>query len=109
MHDIEIENSEFHGGSAAQGWFGLEIRCATNVSIHQDFSEGGQVLISLPYVKTAHVYSNFFNLSGKRLLGVEVAAANNVTLDHNTFNGDGPRSNDTAVSMNSGSVAPIIT
>ncbi len=102
--DIVVSNSDFHGGSQSVGWFGLEAKCAQNLTILNNSFEGGQVLVSLPDSNNVLIKGNSFSLPNTGAYwGVEIAHANDVVVDGNTFTGNSSQYA-AAVEQNSGSL-----
>ncbi len=89
--------------SQSVGWFGIELKCFEDVLIEGNTLRGGHVLISLPDSNRVAIRSNLLDTSGFAFYAVEIPKANDVTVEYNTVTGDGPTSNETAFSANSGS------
>jgi hypothetical protein len=99
-----IRDNVIDQGAGDVGWFGIELKQSRAARIEGNTIKGGQVLVSLPETDQAVVRNNTFDLRGTAYWGVEVANANDVVVEHNTFIGGGPTTGDHAVSLNSGSL-----
>jgi hypothetical protein len=95
-------------GTGSAGWFGIELKCHDGVTIEGNTLKNGQVLVSLPDTDNVMIKGNVFDLRGSPFWGVEVAKAMNVTVQGNTFIGDGQNGGDHAVSMNSGAKYTVV-
>jgi nitrous oxidase accessory protein NosD len=99
-----IRNNVIDQGPGDVGWFGIELKQSRAARIEGNTIKGGYVLVSLPETDQAVIRSNAFDLRGTSHWGVEVANANDVVIEQNTFTGGGPNAGDHAVSLNSGSL-----
>ena len=106
---ITVRGNKIDQGDDATGWFGVELKLSPNAVIVDNDIRGGGVLISLPDSDNVIVSGNRLDLRGSAGWGVEIAKSNDVTVEDNTFTGDGPGTGETAVSMNSGSLRALIT
>ncbi len=106
---ITIRGNTIDQGDATTGWFGVELKLSPGAVIVDNDIRGGAVLVSLPDSDGAIVSGNRLDLRGSATWGVEIASSDDVTVQDNTFTGDGPSSDDTAVSMNSGSLRALIS
>ena len=106
---ITVRGNKIDQGDEATGWFGVELKLSPNAVIVDNDIRGGGVLVSLPDSDGVIVSGNRLDLRGSAGWGVEIAKGNDVTVEDNTFTGDGPGSGETAVSMNSGSLRALIT
>lgn len=105
---ITVRSNRINQGDATTGWFGVELKLSPDAVIVDNDIRGGRVLVSLPDSDRAIVSGNRLDLRGSATWGVEIASSDDVTVADNTFAGDGPRTKDTAVSMNSGSLRAVI-
>jgi nitrous oxidase accessory protein NosD len=101
---IIVRANKIDQGDATTGWFGVELKLSPDAIIVDNDIKGGGVLVSLPDSDGAIVSGNRLDLRGSPTWGVEIASSDDVTVENNTFIGDGPNSEDAAVSMNSGSL-----
>jgi nitrous oxidase accessory protein NosD len=106
---ITVRGNKIDQGDATTGWFGVELKLSPGALIVDNDIRGGRVLISLPDSDGVIVSDNRLDLRASATWGVEIAKSNDVTVENNTFTGDGPDSEDTAVSMNSGSLRALIS
>jgi nitrous oxidase accessory protein NosD len=106
---ITVRGNKIDQGDAASGWFGVELKLSPGAVIVDNDIRGGRVLVSLPDSDGVIVSGNRLDLRGSATWGVEIAKSNDVTVEDNTFTGDGPSTEDVAVSMNSGSLRALIT
>ena len=106
---ITVRDNTIDQGDATTGWFGVELKLSPDAVIVGNDIKGGAVLVSLPDSDRAIVSGNHLDLRGSPNWGVEIASSDDVTVEDNTFIGDGPASDDTAVSMNSGSLRALIS
>jgi nitrous oxidase accessory protein NosD len=106
---ITVRGNRIDQGDAASGWFGVELKLSPGAVIVDNDIRGGRVLVSLPDSDGVIVSGNRLDLRGSATWGVEIAKSNDVTVEDNTFTGDGPSTEDVAVSMNSGSLRALIT
>jgi hypothetical protein len=106
---ITVRGNKIDQGDANSGWFGVELKLSPKAVIVDNDIRGGGVLVSLPDSDGVIVSGNRLDLRGSANWGVEIAKSNDVTVEKNTFTGDGPGSGDTAVSMNSGSLRALIS
>jgi hypothetical protein len=104
-----IRHNKIDQGDETTGWFGVELKLTPGAVIVDNDIRGGGTLVSLPDSDGAIVSGNRLDLRGSAFWGVEIAKSNDVTVEDNTFTGDGPGSGDAAVSMNSGSLRALIT
>jgi hypothetical protein len=106
--NLIIRNNFMDQGTGSAGWFGIELKCHDGVTIEGNTLKNGQVLVSLPDTDNVMIKGNVFDLRGSPFWGVEVAKAMNVTVQGNTFIGDGQNGGDHAVSMNSGAMYTVV-
>jgi nitrous oxidase accessory protein NosD len=106
---ITVRRNSIDQGDALTGWFGVELKLSPGAVIVDNDIRGGHVLISLPDSDGAIVSGNRLDLRGSANWGIEVASSNDVAIEDNIFTGDGAGSEDTAVSMNSGSLRVLIS
>lgn len=106
---ITVRANKIDQGDGTTGWYGVELKLSPGSLIIDNDIRGGSVLVSLPDSDNVIVSGNRLDLRGTAVWGVEIAKSNDVTVEDNTFTGDGPGSEDTAVSMNSGSLRALIT
>jgi nitrous oxidase accessory protein NosD len=106
---ITVRGNKIDQGDENSGHFGVELKLSPGAVIVDNEIRGGGALISLPDSDGVIVSGNRLDLRGSATWGVEIAKSNDVTVENNTFTGDGPGSGDAAVSMNSGSLRALIT
>ena len=106
---ITVRRNTIDQGDETTGWFGVELKLSPDAVIVDNEIRGGGVLVSLPDSDRVIVSGNRLDLRGSATWGVEVANSDDVTVEDNTFTGDGPNSEDAAVSMNSGSLRALIS
>lgn len=106
---ITVRGNKIDQGDEASGWFGVELKLSPKALVVDNDIRGGGVLVSLPDSDGVIVSGNRLDLRGSATWGVEVANSDDVTVEDNTFTGDGPGSGDVAVSMNSGSLRALIS
>jgi nitrous oxidase accessory protein NosD len=106
---ITVRGNKIDQGDEASGWFGVELKLSPKAVIVDNDIRGGATLVSLPDSDGVIVSGNRLDLRGSAGWGVEIAKSNDVTVEDNTFTGDGLGTGDRAVSMNSGSLRALIT
>jgi hypothetical protein len=106
---LTVRGNKIDQGDENTGWFGVELKLSPGALVVDNDIRGGAVLVSLPDSDGAIVSGNRLDLRGSPHWGVEIAKSNDVTVEDNTFIGDGSNGSDTAVSMNSGSLRALIT
>lgn len=106
---ITIRGNTIDQGDGTTGHFGVELKLSPGAIIVDNDIRGGGALISLPDSDGVIVSGNRLNLQGSAVWGVEIAKSNDVTVEDNTFTGDGPGSEDAAVSMNTDSLRALIS
>jgi hypothetical protein len=106
---ITVRGNTIDQGDDNSGWFGVELKLSPGAIIVDNDIRGGGVLVSLPDSDGSIVSGNRLDLRGSAHWGVEIASADDVTVEDNTFTGDGADTGDTAVSMNSGSMRALIS
>ncbi len=106
---ITVRGNTIDQGDETTGWFGVELKLSPKAIIVDNDIRGGGALVSLPDSDGVIVSDNRLDLRGSAAWGVEIANSDDVTVEDNTFTGDGPGSGDVAVSMNSGSLRALIT
>lgn len=106
---LTVSGNTIDQGDATTGWFGVELKLSPGALIVDNDIRGGRTLVSLPDSDGVIVSGNRLDLRGSAVWGVEIAKSNDVTVEDNTFTGDGPGSEDVAVSMNSGSLRALIS
>jgi nitrous oxidase accessory protein NosD len=106
---ITVRGNTIDQGDSSTGHFGVELKLSPGAVIVDNDIRGGGALVSLPDSDGVIVSGNRLDLRGSAGWGVEVANSDDVTVEDNTIIGDGPDSEDTAVSMNSGSLRALIT
>ena len=106
---ITVRGNTIDQGDENTGWFGVELKLSPDAVIVDNDIRGCCVLVSLPDSDGTIVSGNRLDLRGGAGWGVEIASSDDVTVEDNTFTGDGPGTDDAAVSMNSGSLRALIT
>jgi nitrous oxidase accessory protein NosD len=106
---ITIRGNTIDQGDATSGHFGIELKLSPRALIVDNEVRGGKTLISLPDSDRAIVSGNRLDLTGSPVWAIELANSDDATIEDNTIVGDGPGSDDVAVSMNSGSMRALIT
>ena len=96
-----VRNNVIDQGTGTRGWFGVEFARSPNSLIEGNTIRGGQALISFPEADGSIVRNNRLEITGTAYWGIEIANSDDVTVENNTFVGDGGGA---AVSMNSGSL-----
>jgi hypothetical protein len=98
-----IRGNTIDQGPGDVGWFGIELKQSRGALLEGNTMVGGHVLVSLPESDAVTIRGNTFDMRGSPHWGVEVANADDVIVERNTFIGNGT-SGGQAISLNSGSV-----
>jgi hypothetical protein len=103
-----VRSNSIGQGSAEVGWFGVELKQSKGALIEYNHIWGGRVLISLPESDSVTIRNNAVDLRGSATWGVEVGNAWDTVFTGNTVVGDGSKSTDYAIQMNTNPLRTIV-